>query len=208
MRKWIDRLFALYAQSRAPGFSKISQSQLLRADRQAFIRMSELFTGSLKAPIAAGKPLHPYIEKLESDMTVTYFMLPVPTSHAAVRQTSRIKTRRDLTRQIQKVVNHPRRFPSKGNSKGKKRDPIPQALKGHHARTPQGEPICFGFNLGTCKQGSKCPRQHVCSVPGCYKAHPQTEPSDPSDQQLMFHHVVASVSSRLWQMNMSTKMTM
>ena len=82
MRKWIDRLFALYAQSRAPGFSKISQSQSLRADRQAFIRMSELFTGSLKAPIAGGKPLDPYIEKLESDMTVTYFMLPVPTSHA------------------------------------------------------------------------------------------------------------------------------
>ena len=82
MRKWIDRLFALYAQFPAPGFSRISQSQLLRADRQAFIRMSELFTGSLKAPIAAGKPLDPYIEKLESDMTVTYFRLPVPTGHA------------------------------------------------------------------------------------------------------------------------------
>ena len=40
--------------------------------------MSELFTGSLKAPIAAGKPLDPYIEKLESDVSVTYFLLPVP----------------------------------------------------------------------------------------------------------------------------------
>ena len=47
MRKWMDRLFSLYSQSPAPGFSKLSQSQLLRADRQAFLRMSETFTGSI-----------------------------------------------------------------------------------------------------------------------------------------------------------------
>ena len=178
MRKWIDRLFALYAQSPAPGFSKISQSQLLRADRQAFIRMSELFTGSLKAPIAAGKPLDPYIEKLESDMTVTYFMLPVPTSHAGSSTDKSDKDKKRPEAPNTKGGQPPKKVPkgnAKGTSKGKKRDPIPQALKGHHSRTPQGEPICFGFNLGTCKQGSKCPRQHVCSVPGCYKVHPQTE---------------------------------
>ena len=81
MRKWIDRLFAMYAQSPAPGFQKVTQAQLLRADRQAFIRMSELFTGSLKTYVGAGKPLDQYIERLETDMTVTYFMLPIPTSH-------------------------------------------------------------------------------------------------------------------------------
>ena len=178
MRKWIDRLFALYAQSPAPGFTKISQSQLLRADRQAFVRMSELFTGSLRAPIAAGKPLDPYIEKLESDMTVTYFMLPMPTSHASSSTDKAEKDKKRPDAPIVKGAQPPKKVPkgnAKGGSKGKKREPIPQALKGHHSRTPQGEAICFGFNLGTCKQGSKCPRQHVCSVPGCYKAHPQTE---------------------------------
>lgn len=39
------------------------------------------------------------------------------------------------------------------------------------------------------------------------KRIPKLNTSDPSDQKLMFHHVVASVSSRLWQVNMSTKMT-
>ena len=178
MRKWIDRLFALYAQSPAPGFAKISQSQLLRADRQAFVRMSELFTGSLRAPIAAGKPLDPYIEKLESDMTVTYFMLPMPTSHASSSTDKAEKDKKRPDAPNVKGAQPPKKVPkgnAKGSSKGKKREPIPQALKGHHSRTPQGEAICFGFNLGTCKQGSKCPRHHVCSVPGCYKAHPQTE---------------------------------
>ena len=179
MRKWMDRLFALYSQSPAPGFLKISQSQLLRADRQAFIRMSELFTGSLKAPTLAGKPLDPYIEKLESDMTVTYFMLPVPSSHSAGsagdKQDKDKKRPEAAGPKTGQPIKKFQKGSSKGSQKGKKRDPIPQSLKGLHSRTPAGEPICFGYNLGTCKQGAKCPRQHVCAVPGCYKAHPQTE---------------------------------
>ena len=178
MRKWVDRLFALYSQSPAPGFQKISQAQLLRADRQAFIRMSELFTGSLKGPVTAGKPLDPYIDRLESDMTVTYFMLPVPIGHGGSSGDKADKDRKRPETPGNKNTQPPKKVPkgaSKGNSKGKKRDPIPQALKGMHSRTPQGNPICFGYNLGTCKQGSKCPRQHVCAVPGCYKDHPQTE---------------------------------
>ena len=178
MRKWIDRLFALYSQSPAPGFAKISQAQLLRADRQAFVRMSELFTGSLKTPVAAGKPLDPYIERLEGDMTVTYFMLPAPASHGGSSTDKPDKDKKRPDTPNIKGGQPPKKVAkgnSKGANKGKKREPIPQALKGQHSRTPQGEAICFGYNLGTCKQGSKCPRQHVCSVPGCYKNHPQTE---------------------------------
>ena len=40
------------------------------------MRISEQFTGSLKSFAGGGKPLDPLIERLESDMTVTYFMLP------------------------------------------------------------------------------------------------------------------------------------
>ena len=153
MKKWTDRLFNIYSQAVAPGFQKISQAQLLRADRQAFVRLGELFTGSLKQVAAPGKVLDPYIAQLENDVTVTYFMLPLPASHA--------KSDSD----------------DKGNSAGKgkfKQDPVPQGLKGMHSRTPKGEPICFGFNLGTCSS-STCRRKHVCAVPGCYQQHPQSE---------------------------------
>ena len=40
MKKWMDRLFAMYSQV-------FSHSAAFRADRQGFIRMSENFTGSL-----------------------------------------------------------------------------------------------------------------------------------------------------------------
>ena len=179
MRKWIDRLFALYSESPAPGLQKVAQAQLLRADRQAFVRMSELFTGSLKAAVGAGRPLDAFIEKMESDMTVTYFMLPVPSSASSASAAD--KQEKDTKRPSNtggKGNPAPKRFQkgsTKGNSKGKKRDPIPQQLKGMHSRTLQGEPICFGYNLGICKQGSACPRKQVCAVPNCYKNHPQTE---------------------------------
>ena len=42
------RLFTMYQQPPAPGFQKISQTQLVRADRHAFVRLNELRMGSLK----------------------------------------------------------------------------------------------------------------------------------------------------------------
>ena len=175
MKRWVDRMFEIYSQSPAPGFSKVSQAQLLRADRQSFVRLSEMFTGSLKATTAAGYPLDPHIEKLYADVSVTYYMLPIPSSQSSSSSEKTDKKRQDVAPKAATTPNKFLKGGTKGKGKGKKREPIPQALKGMHSRTPQGDAICFGYNLGTCKQGSTCQRKHVCAVPGCYKNHPQTE---------------------------------
>ena len=47
--KWVNPMFSLYAQPPAPGFQKVSQGQLLRADRQSFLRLAEMVTGGFKA---------------------------------------------------------------------------------------------------------------------------------------------------------------
>ena len=78
MRSWTDRLFALYSQTPAPGFQKISQTQLLGADRQAFVKLGELHTGPVKPGPGPGKLLDPLVGRLEHDVSVTYFMLPLP----------------------------------------------------------------------------------------------------------------------------------
>ena len=182
-RKWTDRLFAMYAQSPAPGFQKVSQTQLLRADRQAFVRLAEMHTGSLQVQAhQAGKPLDPHIEKLETDMSVTYFLLPIPSGSQASSSSTGDKADKTNKKRAEPASTQsgdkPPKQPKgrgKGANKGKRREPVPQALKGMQSRTPQGEAICFGYNLGTCKLGSSCQRKHVCAVPGCYKNHPQTE---------------------------------
>ena len=178
MKKWTDRLFSMYSQSVAPGFHKVSQAQLLRADRQAFVRLGELFTGSLKQGTGPGKVLDPCIVQLENDVTVTYFMLPLPISHAKSDSDDKGNKKRSdaVLKQNDDAppVKPPKKTP-KGAGKGKyKRDPVPQGLKGMHSRTPKGDPICFGFNLGACS-AADCKRKHVCAVPGCYKQHPQSE---------------------------------
>ena len=179
-KKWIDRMFEIYSQSPAPGFQKVSQAQLLRADRHSFIRLSETFTGTLKTPCVAGMPLDPLIRKFDTDMSITYYMLPIPsssgsTSDKADKGDKADKKRVESSPKQTAAPNKYQKGGGKGKTKGKKREPIPQSLKGMHSRTPQGDPICFGYNLGTCKLGSSCQRKHVCAVPGCYKNHPQTE---------------------------------
>ena len=179
MRSWTDRLFALYSQPPAPGFQKISQTQLLRADRQAFVRLGELHTGPVKPGPGPGKLLDHVVGRLEHDVSVTYFMLPLPVHSATTGDKSDKGDKGDTPSKRPPPGGgadadpNPKRK-KKGGGKGK-RDPVPAALKGMHSRTPQNEPICFAYNLNSCKKGSSCPRKHCCAVPGCYQQHPQSE---------------------------------
>lgn len=186
VRKWTDRLFAMYAQVPASGFHKISQAQLLRADRQAFISLAEAFTGSLRDNTGPVKPLDNLMARLETDVTVTYHMLPVPLSNNVASFLGKESEKSSASNVKRKSPGGSSTDPPPkaqfarkgGKSSGKskqRRDPMPQGLQGMHSRTPKGEPICFSYNLGTCKLGDKCTRKHVCMVPGCYKSHPQIE---------------------------------
>ena len=120
-------------------------------------------------------------KSLSVTMTVTYFMLPVPTSHSAGSTDKVDKTDKDIERPAApntKGEQPPKKFQkgaSKGSNKGKKREPNPSALRGMHSHTPQGEHIGFSYKPGTCKQSTSCPWKHVCAVCNCYKPHPQTE---------------------------------
>ena len=61
----------------------------------------------------------------------------------------------------------------KGKSKGGRKSatksefsPVPAPLKGGQAKNAEGEPFCFGFNMGTCdacKPGERCAKGwHRC----------------------------------------------
>ena len=146
VQRWHSRLFEMMAQTPAPGFSRPTQTQLLRADRQAFLRLSQMVTGSLKRSPAGVLPLDDAFDRRHADITVTYFMLPTSSSSTDLR----IK---DPPRAP--VADGPygkgkgRKGKGKGNSLA--RTPMPTALIGMHSRTPQGEDICYSFNLNKCK---------------------------------------------------------
>ena len=128
-------MFSIYSQPAAPGFQKVSQAQILHADRQSFVRLSEMFTGNLKASAAAGLPLDPLIEKFETDMSITYYMLPIRTSQSqsssALDKTD--KKRVGCVEPAPKVVGIPNRFQkggAKGKAKERKESQCPKLSKG------------------------------------------------------------------------------
>ena len=123
--------------------------------------------------------MDPLIEKLESDVSVTYFMLPHASSQSskepASSSTDGAKRKQQATKQADTSKYLKKGGKGPGKAKAKARDPMPAALQGMHSRTPKGLPICFAYNLGSCKAGVKCSHEHVCCVPGCYKQHPHLE---------------------------------
>ena len=165
--KWINRMFSLYTQPPAPGFQKVSQSQLLRADRQSFLRLTELVTDNFKAGPTGTLPLDDAMGLLQNDMTVTYHLLPLPATSAPVKE------KPDKTEIREAPYDPPKKGKGKGKGK-KKRMPMPNGLVGMHHQTPQGKAICYNFNLSGCRD-KNCKREHVCCSPGCYKKHPLYE---------------------------------
>ena len=173
MQRWIERLFETMSQSPAPGFLRVSRAQLLRADRQAFVELARLCNGSLKAKPDGTLPLDTEIARLHSNVEVTYFLLPIPGRKGSGKGKGKgEKRKRGETDGEEK--------PSSPKKPKLARDPIPEALKGCHSRTPSNKPICFNFNLGKCNKGSKCKFAHVCCKPGCYKPHPMAEHGESS----------------------------
>lgn len=140
--------------------------------------MGELCNGVVKPNAAGVKPLDAIFDGLASDVSVTYFLLPMPadTSSGAKDKHS---DKSDKTAQKRPgESNNPSNTKfqkGKGKGKQKKRDPMPNELRGMLSRTKEGKEICFSYNLGRCKLGDKCSRVHMCCVPGCGKHHPQFE---------------------------------
>ena len=172
VHRWHTRMFALMEQAPAPGFQRVSQAQLLRADRQAFVRMGEQVNGALKPKADGTRPLDAIFDALPTDVSVSYFLLPMPVQSKTTKDDTPVKPPKDPN----KVKETPApKNPNKVKKGNKTRDPMPKALQGMASRTKSGKPICYSYNLGRCHLGSKCSRQHVCCAPGCEASHPQLE---------------------------------
>ncbi|CAE7939885.1 unnamed protein product, partial [Symbiodinium necroappetens] len=133
-----------------PEFQRVSRAQVLRADRQCFLELARICNGSLKPDASGVLPLDREFDTMEQNLSVMYFLLPVK-GKGKGKSTDKGNPRKRTTE-------------ANGDGKGKKakitRDPIPEALKGMHSRTPDNKPICFNYNLGKCKAGAKCKFKH------------------------------------------------
>ncbi len=100
-------------------------------------------------------PLDDAFDRLHADITVTYFMLPTSSSSTDLP----VKDPKNAMSDGPYGKGKGKR--GKGKGKGPSRTPMPTALIGMHSRTPQGETICYSFNLNA---KTRTAQENMCAV--------------------------------------------
>ena len=157
-----------------PGYAKISIAQVLQADQEAWLRLSEKTPNGIKRNADGRMPLDLEFPQLESDPRVAFHLLPLPAASSSVPAATRFGT--------QNTHNSGSKRSGKSGGKALKRkwkapQGMPEALKGMQSQTASGKSICWAYNLpegcDKCKAGQKCDRGlHLCMYPNCQKPHP------------------------------------
>ena len=147
--------------------------RVLRADKEAWLRLAEKLTDGVKRRADGVLPLDEELRGLQSDPKVVFHLLPLP--HTPVS-----------TYHISGDGGDDSWPETKGKGKGKGKlkrkwkapKNMPAPLAGKQSETKSGKPLCWNFNLEHgCKSGvaagGKCDKGlHLCMEPGCQKPHP------------------------------------
>ena len=181
-QKWVQYLFQMMRQPAPPGFKQPSITQLLRADRQAFVRMQEMTRTGIR-PLADGtRPLDAIVEDLPRDHTVMYYMMPTQAEKAgkpAAKQPEKKepwKAWGQGNKQQTKTTWQTKQTWKQKNTASSGTGKLPLALQGCVSAV-NGKRICFAYNIDGCDKaeaGAECPKGwHLCATKGCGEKHPR-----------------------------------
>ena len=165
--RYVEALMRHLTLEPPPNFQQVSLHQVLRADREVFVQISQGIEDI--RPTAAGvRPLDAALMTALRSYNVAFHLTPLTKEHS---WPSYQKGKGDeLTGGYEK---------GKGKGKGKKGKPgaasAPRGFPGCTGRDNKQRPICFDFNISSCShapQGGACQKgRHVCFKIGCHKPH-------------------------------------
>ena len=173
-------------------------ADLRAADKEIWKKMSQACAKGIRPASAADPmPADTHVQNILDSVEVNMLLAPKVRTASSVSGTKRGRVEGDDSIGIEQARKRakgqqPQQQP-KGQGKkdydkrgkGPKRTPLPKELQnGGVAALPDGTPICFGFNLGTCREkvnGNSCRRGlHVCCKRGCAARTPGGDPSHTS----------------------------
>ena len=146
------------------GFSLVSMGQCLRADRAAWLRISEKAT-SIEKDIDGKCSIDDALVAFESDPAILYYLRPCPFRPGLPKPGDKRKSNYEHDGEKGK---------GKGQGKGLK---APASIKDLNHNTDGGQRICWNYNLKNkgckfAKAGELRKRGvHCCMV--CFGSHPQ-----------------------------------
>ena len=152
-----------------------------RTDQEIFKRLADASRGILVPSPFGLMPLDPLLQSVLDNATVRMLLAPLPGNVRvadAPLESNTGRTRKRKAASSGKAPPPPPNFPrlpstgkgTKGSGKGVRGPRMPLQLVGGRAMTSANEPICFGYNLGSCQAGDACRRKHVCTK--CEGPHP------------------------------------
>ncbi len=171
--KWHRYMFQLTRQAPPPWFKQPSMTQLLRADRQAFVRMQELSRDGIRPLPDGTRPLDQIVQDLERDHSVVYYLLPTPLPAKDPKPPKNPKKEESWSQyhkkgsEVKKWNDKSQWNKSSGSGSGK----LPYQLRGCASATADGSRICFAYNIGGCndsEDGGQCRQEFIC-VFVCWK---------------------------------------
>ena len=164
---WVEKVFDIRTDPPIDGFSTVTLSQVIQADRKLFVKLAEQTRDGIQVN-ATGKPLDKVFETAMQHPDVLHILQPIPAPRA-VRQ-EKIETRSPGPYDSGKGLGK-----QKGKSKGKGSTTIrmPAGLEEGVPATKAGNPICFDFNFNKCRlpvSRGRCKKGlHICCFKGCHK---------------------------------------
>jgi hypothetical protein len=168
---WVDWMFKKIHDPSIPGFTSVTLAQCMAADKQLWLRMSELATGKILTSIGAGTNfLDDILKEVAREHEITFLLLPRPAP-------------------APKDANRGDKGKGKGNGRNKegvkkdsaktdkKKATIPEELRDYPQSTTDGKYLCWSYNLACgckfAKKNGRCGRGwHLCMK--CHQKHSLT----------------------------------
>ncbi|CAE7269755.1 unnamed protein product [Symbiodinium sp. CCMP2592] len=89
MEEWVNTIFELTQRQVPTGYTKVSLSQIVAADKELFIRAANNLEGKLQKPVGATKPLDAELKRLSVSHDITQFLSPLLTPPPPAHPTKR-----------------------------------------------------------------------------------------------------------------------
>ena len=178
---WVSHLFKLLHKDVPPGYAIISINQILKADREMFIRMADQCRATILPRMGGVKPLDESMQSLMHDPDVAYLVLPLPISNVGNKTKGKGKGAGNDAPYSSGDQRRKSRGKGGGEKKGKGKGDKGGKPDGCTARLEDGRNVCFGYNsYRGCKHpnvaaGGRCRAGfHICGTKGCHQNHSMT----------------------------------
>ena len=160
-QRWVQYLLGLTSKMVPDGYQKVRLEQLIKADKELFLIMSEDIQQKNVQLSATPSPMNEAMGRLMNDPRVTMHLLPIPAKSGPSGVATTLKHSAEVD------DPPPVKRPKKVKPSSKAKSLCPAELKDYKQRDDKNRTICWAFNLakgcqeqvsqGRCKKG-----MHVC----------------------------------------------